>query len=159
MHTQRLYWLAAVDFASGYSTLHLDKRYRTMVDVGLDFSGAQPQGAAPEHFGREGQVPIIEVAFKHDKWWSIPQFLSAQLYHKHVNNEDAVHAWDWGEDGRTGSWTNDGEETKISRYHVNFTTSVQTNLDNQRKRSIRIIWVRAQDVLPQFTGQLPTTEQ
>ena len=130
-----------------------------MVDVGSDFSGAQQRSGAPEHFGREGQVPIVEVAFKHDKWWSIPQFLSAELYAKYINDEDAVYTWDWGEDGRTGSWTNDGEETKISRYHVNFTASVQTNLDNQRKRSIRIIWVRPQDVKPQFTGGLPGTNQ
>ena len=29
---------------------------------------------------------------------------------------------------------------------------VQTNIDNQRKRSVRIVWVRPQDVQPRFTG-------
>ena len=48
----------------------------------------------------------------------------------------------------------DGEVTRINRYVIDFATGVQTNLDNQRKRSIRIIWVRPQDVVPQFTGQL-----
>ena len=47
------------------------------------------------------------------------------------------------------------EVTSINRYVIDFATGVQTNLDNQRKRSIRIIWVRPQDVVPQFTGEVP----
>ena len=42
---------------------------------------------------------------------------------------------------------------------IDFVARVQTNLDNQRKRSIRIVWVRPQDVTPQHSGQLPTTQQ
>ena len=42
---------------------------------------------------------------------------------------------------------------------IDFATGVQTNLDNQRKRSVRIVWVRPQDVVPQFTGELPTSMQ
>ena len=163
IHIHRLCWLAAVDFTSGYSTLHLDVRYRTMFGDGSEFSGAQQQSAAPEHFGIGAEnpmkVPIVKVAYEYDKWWSIPQEMSAQLYDKYVNGQDAVYTWDWGEGGRTGSWKPEGEETHINRYVIDFVTGVQTNLDNQRKRSIRIIWVRRQDVVPQFTGQLPTTEQ
>ena len=115
---------------------------------------------AAEHVGigaEEHKVPIVEVAFNHGLWWSIPQAMSGELYEKYINGEDAGYTWDWGEGGRVGSWKPDGDETTINRYVIDFATGVQTNLDNQRKRSIRIIWVRPQDVEPQFTGQLPTT--
>ena len=161
MHTQRLYWLAALDFTSGHSTLHPDAGYRAMFGDGSEFGGAKQQKrGAPEHFGigaeEHMKVPIVEVAFGHGKWWSIPQEMSAEIYDKYVNGQDAGYTWDWGEGGRAGSWKPDGDETTINRYVIDFATGVQTNLDNQRKRSIRIIWVRPQDVVPQFTGQLPT---
>ncbi len=76
---------------------------------------------------------------------------------RNTSTRDAGYTWDWGEGGRAGSWKPDGEESSINRYVIDFATGVQTNLDNQRKRSIRVIWVRPQDVVPQFTGQLPTT--
>ena len=162
-HTHRVYRLAAVNFTSAHSTLRLDVCYRAMFGDGSECSGAQQQSGAPEHFGigaeNHMKIPIVEVAFEHDKWWSLPQEMSAELYDKYVNGEDAVYTWDWGEGGRTGSWKPDGEKTHINRYMIHFATGIQTNLDNQRKRSIRIIWVRPQDVVPQFTGQLPTTEQ
>ena len=127
IRTHRLYWLAAVDFASDYLTLHLNARYRTM------FGGG---GVS------EWTAPIVEVAFQNGTWWSIPQETSAQLYEQYVNNLDAVYTYDWGEGGRTGSWSPGGESTHINRYRIDFVARVQTNLDNQRKRSIRIIWVR-----------------
>ena len=108
--------------------------------------------------GEHTKVPIVEVAFANGTWWSIPQEISERLHEKYVNNEDAVYTWDWGEGGRTGSWTLNGEETHINRYMIDFVNGVQTNLDNQRKRSIRITWVRPQDVVPQYTGQLPMTQ-
>ena len=110
---------------------------------------------ATEHM----KVPIVEVAFRNGTWWSIPQEISAQLYDKYINGEDAGYTWDWGEGGRVGSWKPDGEDTSINRYVIDFATGVQTNIDNQRKRSIRIIWVRPQDVVPQFTGQLPKRQR
>ena len=108
---------------------------------------------------QQGMVPIVEVAFPHGKWWSIPQEISARLYQEYANGQDACYTWDWGEGGRAGSWKPDGEETSINRYVIDFATGVQTNIDNQRKRSIRVIWVRPQDVVPQFTGELPTAEK
>ena len=102
-------------------------------------------------------VPIIEVAFGHGKWWSIPQEMSAQLYEQHLNDQDAGYTWDWGEGGRDGSWAPDGETTKINRYVIDFINGVQTNVDNQRRRSIRIIWVRPQDAEARFTSDLPET--
>ena len=81
------------------------------------------------------------------------------FYDKYINGEDAGYTWDWGEGGRVGSWKPDGEVSSINRYVIDFATGVQTNTDNQRKRSIRIIWVRPQDVVPQFTGQLPKRQR
>ena len=75
-----------------------------------------------------------------------------------VNNEDAGYTWDWGEGGRIGAWTPNGEHTHISRYAIDFVKNVQTNMDNGRKRSIRIVWVRPQDVVAEFTGERPPTE-
>ena len=36
-------------------------------------------------------VPIIEVAFKKDMWWSMPAEMLAQIYQKHLNGEDVVY--------------------------------------------------------------------
>ena len=104
----------------------------------------------------EHTVPIIEVAYRYYRWWSLPQETSAQLYATFVSNRDAVYTWDWGPDGRIGSWTPNGQQTHISRYKMDFINNIQTNIDNGRTRSIRIIWVRPQDVVAQFTGELPT---
>ena len=119
----------------------------------------QQQNGAPEHFGNGAaeHVPIVEVAFAHGKWWSIPEGMSRQLYAQCVNQQDAGYTWDWGEGGRRGSWTPDGEETRINRYVIDFTNFVQTDVDNQRKRSINIVWVRPQDVQARFTGELPSS--
>ena len=35
-------------------------------------------------------VPIIEVAFKNDMWWSIPAEMSAQIYQKYLDGENVV---------------------------------------------------------------------
>ena len=121
----------------------------------------QQQRGALEHLGigatEHMTVPIVEVAFGHGKWWSIPQEMFAQLYEKYANDQDAGYTWDWGEGRRDGSWAPNGEQTSINRYIIDFVNCVQTNVDNQRKRSIRIIWVRPQDVEPHFTGQLAET--
>ena len=113
-------------------------------------------GATKHIPGATEHVPIVEVAFANGKWWSIPQEMSSQLYEKYVQDQDAVYTWDWGECGRIGYWTPDGEETNINRYKIDFLNCVQENLDNQRKRSIRVVWVRPQDVEARFTGQLPS---
>ena len=51
----------------------------------------QQQNGDPEHFGSGAaeHVPIIEVAFAHGKWWSIPEDMSRQLYAQFVNQQDA----------------------------------------------------------------------
>ena len=45
----------------------------------------------------QSTVPIVEVAFAHGKWWSMPQ--------EYESGRDAIYTWNWGEDGRAGSWT------------------------------------------------------
>jgi hypothetical protein len=117
---------------------------------------------ATEHLGtstrvREnlGLIPIVEVAFNSDMWWSIPEEISRQLYENYSSGLDAGYTWDWGPDGRRGSWQPDDIETRINRYKIDFVNMVQTNIDNERKRSVRIVWVRPEDVLACFTGELP----
>ena len=136
-------------FSSSTSTTAAESMSGATEHVGI--------GAA-EHVGigaEEHKVPIVEVAFNHGLWWSIPQAMSGEIYEKYINGEDAVYTYDWGEGGRAGSWMPDGEVTNINRYLVDFVNFVQTNMDNGRKRSIRIVWVRSRDVVPQFTGEIP----
>ena len=102
----------------------------------------------------EPRIPIFEVAFRHGMWWSIPAEMSQQIYHKYTNQEDAVYTWDWG-DARAGSWQPDGEETSINRYMIDFEAWEQRNLDNDRRRSVRLVWVTAGMVDPKWTGQQP----
>ena len=102
----------------------------------------------------EPRIPIFEVAFRHGMWWSIPAEMSQQIYHKYTNQEDAVYTWDWG-DARAGSWQPDGEETSINRYMIDFQAWEQRNLDNDRRRSVRLVWVTAGMVDPKWTGQQP----
>ena len=80
-------------------------------------------GATNHVPGATEHVPIVEVAFANGKWWSIPQEMSSQLYEKYVQDQDAVYTWDWGEGGRIGSWTPDGEETNINRLRSFFSTA------------------------------------
>ena len=60
-----------------------------------------------------------------------------------------------GGDSREGSWQTDGEATSISRYMIDFQTWEQRNLDNNRRRSVRLVWVATEKVDPNWTGQIP----
>ena len=100
------------------------------------------------------RIPIFEVAFPNSMWWSLPVQMSATLYEKYMNNEDAGYTWDWG-DTRSGSWKPDGEETRINRYQIDFLAWEQRNIDNGRRRSVRFAWVPAESVNPKWTGQVP----
>ena len=101
-----------------------------------------------------GKVPIIEVAFKNDMWWSIPQEMSQGLYEKHLQGENAGYTWDWGET-RAGSWVNDNQDTSLNRYVIDFDAMVQKYIDNGRLRTIRIAWLDPAGVAPRWTGQIP----
>ena len=99
-------------------------------------------------------VPIFEVAFQKGMWWSIPAEMSQAIYEKYMNNEDAGYTWDWGS-SRAGSWQPDGEETSINRYMIDFRTWEQRNLDNDRRRSVRLVWVAPERVDPIWAGEFP----
>ena len=103
----------------------------------------------------EGKRPIIEIAFRNGMWWSLPQDMSQRLYDKYVASEsDIGYAWDWGP-SRTGSWSPQDEETSINRYLLDFKRMEQTNIDNHRKRSFRIVWVLPEQIQARWTGQIP----
>ena len=81
--------------------------------------------------------------------------MSQMIYEKYLANEDAGYTWDWG-DTREGSWQgSDGEGSSINRYLLNFQTWTQTNMDNGRKRTFRIVWVLPESVEAVHTGKLP----
>ena len=112
-------------------------------------------GTAAERSYFQDRHPIIEVAFRNGMWWSIPQEMSRQLYEHFLAGEDACYTWDWG-DTRNGSWQPDSEQnTSINRYIINFDRMEQKNIDNNRTRSVRIGWVRNEDVTARWTGQIP----
>ena len=100
-------------------------------------------------------VPIFEVALKKGMWWSIPADLSQQIYELYRTNEEMVsYTWDW-KTSRVGSFELDGEPTSINRYIIDFKTWEQRNLDNDRRRSVRLVWVAPEKVDPTWTGELP----
>ena len=47
----------------------------------------------------------------------------------------------------------DEQTTSISRYVIDFDEKLQTNLDNGRHRTIRIVWMDQDDEEPRYTGQ------
>ena len=113
-----------------------------------------PNSAAqPVQMPMAPMVPIFEVAFRYGMWWSIPAEMSQALYEKYTNNEDAGYTWDWG-DTRTGSFVLDGEETSINRYVIDFLAWEQRNIDNDRRRSVRLVWMSAESVIPKCTGEI-----
>ena len=98
--------------------------------------------------------PVLEVAFNNGMWWSMPQFLSQQIHEVYVHGNDAVYTWDWGSK-RSGSYVDpEGQSTSINRYTIDFDEMLQTNIDNNRKRSVRWVWVCEGDVTPSWSGQI-----
>ena len=49
----------------------------------------------------------------------------------------------------------DGEETSINRFMIDFKTWEQRNLDNDRRRSVRLVWVAPERVDPIWAGEFP----
>ena len=85
--------------------------------------------------------------------------MSARLFEEYEAGKDAVYTWDWGENGRAGSWRPGGKNTSINRYFIDFESRIQRNMDNGRMRSIRVVHVRPQDIVPQVTGQWSADKQ
>ena len=108
--------------------------------------------AATEHAGK---VPVIETAFKHGMWWALPEEMSPEVYDKHLaNEENIVYVWDWG-DSPYGAWKPDDEETTLSRYLIDFEAGLQRNIDNNRHRTMRLVWVDPSSTTARWTGQIP----
>ena len=100
------------------------------------------------------RLPVIEVAFNNGMWWSMPQFLSQKIHEVYVHGNNAVYTWDWGSK-RWGSYVDpEGQNTTINRYTIDFEEMLQTNIDNNRQRSVRWVWVLENDVTPSWSGQI-----
>ena len=115
-------------------------------------SGEQPVHTEVNSAEQPALIPIIEVAFKDNMWWSLPECDSRVLYEKFRKGEDGVCIGNWGEK-RFGSWVNDGEATNISRYVIYYMQKCQHNIDSHSIRSMRVAWVRPADVTPRWTGE------
>ena len=103
--------------------------------------------------GDRKTYPILEVAFPSDMWWSMPPWLSQAIYAEYALGNDVVYTWDWG-NKRSGSWSPEGQTTTINRYTIDFKEMLQTNIDNNRTRSVRWIWICEDDVAPDWSGQI-----
>ena len=97
--------------------------------------------------GRPPQIPIIQVAFKNEMWWSIPPDVSAYLFALFAAGQDAVFTWP--------SWNWGASYKKKHRYMIYFDRKLQKNLDNGRLRTIRVIWIDKEDATPEWNGQIP----
>ena len=84
----------------------------------------------------------------------MPEDLSKMLFEKYDTGENAVYTWDWGE-SRSGSWKPNSEDTSINRYVVDFEAMEQNNIDKNRRRSLRLVWVPRGKISPSWTGQIP----
>ena len=105
------------------------------------------------------KVPVIEIAFKNGMWWALPQEMSQELYNKYLANEiDIGYTWDWG-DSRIGSWEPEDEETTINRYLIDFEAGIQRNIDNNRHRTMRVVWVNPSSITARWTGEIPERER
>ena len=105
------------------------------------------------------KVPVIEIAFKNGMWWALPQEMSQALYDKHLAKETNIgYTWAWG-DSRSGSWKPDDEETSINRYLIDFEAGIQRNIDNNRHRTMRVVWVNPSSITARWTGQIPERER
>ena len=101
------------------------------------------------------RVPIFEVAYRQGMWWGLPEHLSRELHAMYIADYDAAsYTWDWG-NMRAGSWKPEGQETTINRYTIDFRSWQQRNIDSGTVRSVRLVWVRPEDLLPQWTGEKP----
>lgn len=86
-----------------------------------------------------GFAPIVEVALGRGVFWSIP-LRSQRSFARKRNGEDAVYARCWRRS--SFSFELDGEQTSVNRRVVDFEAVAQAKVDAQRKRPLRLIWVK-----------------
>ena len=91
----------------------------------------------------------IQIDFNHDMWWTVPRDLTDQILHQvQCGAQEVNFVWDWRE-FRVGSFVLNGEATSLSRYVIDFTTMMQTNIDNGRTRSVKLVNVHRMAELDQ----------
>ena len=98
-------------------------------------------------------VPIFEVALK-NVVVNARRSITTDLRNIQEQRRCRLNV-DWGY-SRVGSWKLDGQATSVNRYVIDFKTWEQRNLDNDRRRSVRLVWVAAERVDPKWIGQIPT---
>ena len=98
-----------------------------------------------------GVIPIMETALKgKGQWCTLPAKVSQELFDKYSTVEDAEHTSEGRVDEPPGSWCLDGE-TLIEGIYCN--RMVQIGDDRGSKSSIRIGWVRRQDLQVKWSEQ------
>ena len=98
-------------------------------------------------------VPVMQVAYNGGQWWDMPMELSLPLFHAKMQGlPNQIYCWDWGGNGHLGTFELNGRQTGWSRYNLQFDTMIQTNLDTQGQRSVRIVYVRHEDLEATHTG-------
>ena len=123
------------------------------------YAAAQPD--SPTVLQPTSKVPVIEVAFPGGMWWTMPLEAAREIVALRAEGHRYVMlVWDWGS-SRTGSFVRNGnEQTNFNRYELDFGEMLQTNIDNERRRSFRVVWVDpAQLTTPKQTwkGEFPHT--
>ena len=84
---------------------------------------------------REELIPIVEVAMGKNNWRSLPANISEDLVMRKQAGADEKYPLNWGEGEPSGSFVLDGKKASISYY-----------CDKDCQRSVRIAWVRREDV-------------
>ena len=90
-------------------------------------------------------VPVIEIAYPKNMWWSLPRETSAAILEETKTNTIVAFVWDWGNESQ-GTFRPEGKATGQSRYVLNFSTHTQTNLDTKFVRSFRVAMVKEEHV-------------
>ena len=82
-------------------------------------------------------IPIIELAFKDGWWWPLSQEKSQTIMESKETSDVVPYDLD------------------TRNYVLDFQTYTQRNIDNNRLRSFRVIWIREQDLNATHTGEIP----
>ena len=83
----------------------------------------------------------IHVEFNNGMWWAMPRDLSDPILNQWTTGARQVSfVWDWGET-RKGSYRPDGAETSHNRYIIDFDSMQQRNIDNDRRRTVKVVAV------------------
>ena len=76
--------------------------------------------------------------------------MSVQIYEK---GEDVVYTWDWGA-SRPGSFAPEGEQISTNRYRFDLQTWEQVNIDNGRRRSVRLVFLHGRTTNAEWNCQI-----